>query len=235
MKSTAAANSHALPTTIATFITGFLANLFGTRRRAGNDIRSEFVPGVVVPRDCVLVLDASGSMDMDDWPPTRLDAAKDAAKAFVQRLADEQPDARVGIVAYGTYSQFTRGLTEASRTWAINKAIDSIRDLGATNITAGLRTALQALGRPAGQCQVVLLTDGHHNEGVGPEKVARKLREIAVLESVGIGGRPRDVDERLLKDISSAYPDGSKRYHWIGDRKQLVQHFHKLAGGLKRE
>ena len=56
-------------------------------------------------RDCVLVLDASGSMYLTDWKPSRLGAAQEAAEAFVKRLKEEQPASRVAIVAYGHNAQ----------------------------------------------------------------------------------------------------------------------------------
>jgi len=54
------------------------------------------------PRDCVLVLDRSGSMATDDWKPSRLDGAKAAAQAFAGKLAQEEPLAQVAILSYGS-------------------------------------------------------------------------------------------------------------------------------------
>ena len=48
-------------------------------------------------RKCVLVLDASASMLDSDWKPSRLGAAKEAAKTFCQRLRTEQPNASTAI------------------------------------------------------------------------------------------------------------------------------------------
>jgi Mg-chelatase subunit ChlD len=83
--------------------------------------------------------------------------------------------------------------------------VDGIKTNSYTNITAGLNQALGILKRTtAVTAQVVLLTDGHHNCGRGHEAVAADLRKTAVLETNGIGGSPADVDEALLKSISSA-------------------------------
>ncbi len=114
------------------------------------------------------------------------------------------------------------------------RAVRSISTSGFTNITAGLKAAHGLLKKRPGNNQVVLLTDGHHNMGSSPQHVARQLRDLAVLETTGIGGAPRDVDEKLLKAISSSYPDGTKRYRWIGDCEKLVQHFQTLAGRITR-
>ena len=77
---------------------------------------------------------------------------------------------------------------------------------GTTNITEGLKAAGHLLGRSARACQVVLLSDGYHNTGPKPGPVAERLRQRAVLECVGIGGAPRDVDESLLKSMASGVP-----------------------------
>ena len=41
------------------------------------------------PPNAVLVIDASYSMDETDWKPSRLDAAIEAATAYIERLAAE--------------------------------------------------------------------------------------------------------------------------------------------------
>jgi len=185
-------------------------------------------------RDRVLGIDASGSMSSNDWKPTRLKAAKRAATAFVKRLSSEDPDANVAVVAYGDTASLIVELTPARRLREVARAIDSISGMGHTNITAALEMALDVLGTTQGPGQVVLLTDGCHNTGPDPYATADMLRERAIVECVGIGGGPADVDEELLRYIASSYPDGSKRYRWIGDKERLVQHFHNLAGRIVR-
>ena len=190
-------------------------------------------PGDKDSRDCALVKDASGSMLESDWEPSRLEAAKSAAGTYANRLYLEEPDARIGIVAYGDKAKTISRLTAARRFDDVGRRIDQINCLGSTNMRAGLLAAMRLLEGQRATCQVVLLTDGHNTERC-PLKVAKELKEFAVIECVGIGGNPEDVDEQLLKDIASAYPDGSKRYRWIGDREKLVKHFHSLAGRITR-
>jgi len=185
-------------------------------------------------RACVLVLDASGSMTDTDWKPSRLDAAMDAAKAFARRLSNDEPDALVAVVAYGCSAKTVCRLTRARELSKIHSTIDQIDVMGSTNMKAGMKQALRLLGRYRGRmCQVVMLSDGH-NTGGSPRKVAGELKEFAVVECVGIGGRPDDVDEALLKALASAGSDGEPRYRWIGDKERLVRHFHNLAGRITR-
>ncbi len=47
----------------------------------------------------MLAIDVSGSMAYTDWKPTRLQAALNAANAFIRRLATAEPGARVAIVS----------------------------------------------------------------------------------------------------------------------------------------
>lgn len=183
-------------------------------------------------RDAVLVIDASASMLDKDWIPSRLAAAQQSAIAFVERLAGESPYSSVAIVAYGDKGKLLIPLTQVRKKNKINRAINAITCMGGTNITGGIQIALSLLRRPSGQ--VVLLSDGYHNTGCSPHSIADQLKKRAVVDCIGIGGFPTSVDETLLKYIASIRADGSKRYRWIGDKEQLINHFHNLAGRLSR-
>ena len=140
----------------------------------------------------------------------------------------------MAIVVYGRKANLVCNFTDATRYKTLESAIDSVRIIGSTNINSGLKSALDVLDGSHSDRQVVLLTDGCHNTGPDPRPMSDRLRELAVVECIGIGGTPRDVDEELLKYIASPYPDGTKRYRWIGDKERLVQHFHNLAGRIVR-
>lgn len=186
-------------------------------------------------RDVVLMIDVSVSMDAEDYEPSRLGAAKKAALAFIEQLAQEEPDAHVAVVAYGSDARTVCGLLSVRDLGPIRRAIEGLTTTSATNITAGLREALDLLpSRDAAVGQVIVLSDGHHNSGKKPHAIARELRQRATIECVGIGGSPADVDEKLLRAVASSHPDGTKRYRWIGDGAQLVQHYRRLAGRIAR-
>jgi hypothetical protein len=183
--------------------------------------------------DSALVIDASHSMGDPDWPPTRLEAAKEGAAAYCIRLAHEKPDERVAIIGYGDKGRVFADLTPARDIAALHDAIAQIDYLGGTNILEGLEKASQVLRNSQGASNVVLLSDGH-NTGKCPLPVSRELKSKAVISCVGIGGSPEAVDEELMREIASEYPDGSKRYRWIGDKERLVRHFQELAGRISR-
>ncbi len=206
------------------------AKFFGTCKQPVD----KHIPGTMQHRNSVLIIDASGSMGTTDWKPSRIKAAQQAAVAFVKRLLSEEHDARVAVVAYGDNATLLSDLTPVTMYSKLEESINSIRDMGTTNITAGLEIAWDLLRHSQRTSQVVLLTDGCHNTGSEPKPISDKLKECAIIECIGIGGSPADVDEKLLRYIASSYPDGSKRYRWIGDRERLIQHFHNLAGRIVR-
>ena len=180
-----------------------------------------------------LIIDGSPSMLEPDWPPTRLAAAQEAAAAYVDRLACEDPDASIAIITYSASSRVVCGLTPASDVGTLKRAISRIRVNNYTNIRSGLEAAYTILKNRQQDAQAVLLTDGCHNTGADPRPVANQLKQFTTIECIGIGPRS-EVDEELLRNIASRYPDGTPRYRWIGDREGLVQEFKNLAGRISR-
>ena len=195
-----------------------------------------YPPGTYDPnaRTAVLVIDASTSMDNADWWPSRLAGAKTVAVAYVQRLRAEEPGACLAVVAFGQTAKTICCLVPVRELCLLDHAIHSIDTSARTNMTAGLNSALRAFdGRPANG-HVTLFADGHHNYGDDPRNVAQRLRDIATVECVGIGASPEEVNEPLLMEVASAYPDGSKRYRWIGDQERLVEQAKPLTGRITR-
>ena len=183
-------------------------------------------------RDCVIVLDFSGTMFSSDWKPTRLEGALKAALAYCKRLAEYQPHSRVAIVAYGSDAKLLCPLTTVKDVVRIKSCLNHNSGMGYTNMTSGLEVAYQQVKGSEEKCQVILQTDGFHNSGDSPMNIAERLKEFAIIECVGIAGAPEDVESDLIKKIASSYPDGKPRYRWIGQKDQLVQHFRKLAGRI---
>ena len=82
--------------------------------------------------------------------------------------------------------------------------------------------------------RIIMLTDGEHNTGCSPLSIAASLKnEGVIIDCIGIGGSPADVDEKLLKQIASINPDGSKRYCFIGDQQQLLRKYQSLAQHIR--
>ncbi|MBC8481582.1 MAG: VWA domain-containing protein [Planctomycetes bacterium] len=82
--------------------------------------------------------------------------------------------------------------------------------------------------------RIIMLTDGEHNGSSNPEKVADRLKNAGVIiDCIGIGGTPKDVDEKLLKKIASRNQDGSIRYCFIGDQQTLLRKYETLARHIR--
>ncbi len=118
---------------------------------------------------------------------------------------------------------------------APEKAIESAKKWAAQflGVSGQPVTAQQSEDRVARR--IILLTDGAHNRGGDPRKVAQHLKDRGVsIECVGIGGGPRYVDEACLRAIASKNPDGSPRYWFIGDQEELVEKF-EVLGRIRAE
>ena len=82
--------------------------------------------------------------------------------------------------------------------------------------------------------RIILLTDGEHLSPTSPIAVARKLKALGVtIDCIGIGGSPKAVGEKLLKQIASINPDGSIRYCFIGDKERLLRKYQTLAHHIR--
>jgi len=147
---------------------------------------------------------------------------------------------------------------------SLKNALENARGGCGTNFTAALELAEQMLIHPSGTssdgsllrmlskifCEtgpsetntsytsavkrIILLTDGDHNQGGNPTRIADRLKNSGVvIDCIGIGGSPRDVNETLLRQIASRKPDGSIRYWFIGDQEKLVRTYESLARHIR--
>lgn len=197
----------------------------------------------------ILAFDVSGSMAATDLAPTRLEAAKAAARAFVER----QPDAvRLGVVAFGGNGLLTQEATTDRA--AVLAAIDRLGPEGGTALARGVQTALGAIvGQPVlvdgpgaapgvepqgpdlgyhGSSAIVLLSDGENTGEPDPIELADLASSAGVrIYPVGLG-RPEGtvleidgfqvataLDEPLLREIASR-TDG--RYFAAADEQALA-------------
>jgi len=154
------------------------------------------------PAAVQIVLDRSGSMSGE-----RLDAAKDSIVALVDRL---DPADSLGVVAFDDQVQVllpARTLDGPGRE-AAKHAVAGLNPGGTTNLSAGLLRGLQearrATGDGDGGATLLLLSDGHANQGE---------TDAAVLARVAAGGRDQGIttstvgiglgyDELLLSQIA---------------------------------
>ena len=183
---------------------------------------------------CELLLDASPSMEDDDYPPSRFAAAKQAATRFLETCVEQTPDALVGVIFYSESATVAAPLLPAkAQLQQLRRAIGGGEIDSSTNIGAGLIAAEREFfsAGPEISPTVVLLTDGHSNTGPEPVPIASRLKERGIrLDIIGIGGSPSQVNESELKQMASIL-DGQLRYWFIRDKITLVRKFEALALG----
>lgn len=163
----------------------------------------------------ILAFDVSGSMAADDMKPTRLDAAKSAAIAFVQ----QQPSSvQIGVVTFSEAGFSTQAPTSDKDT--VLAAISRLKVQKGTSIAHGIDAALNAIALSQGRngditsdeppslaatptgapsptpvpkgtytsAVIVLLTDGENTQAPDPIKAAQTAADRGVrVYTVGIG------------------------------------------------
>ena len=179
----------------------------------------------------ILAFDASNSMQATDLEPTRMAAAKTAAKAFI----DAQPSTiKIGVVAFSNGALVTQQPTSDHSEAAA--AIDRLTSAGATSLGQGIFASLSAIaGKPLslpenasaddvanvdigyyGSAAIVLLSDGENTSGPDAEAVAQLASTAGVhIFPIGIGSTEGTVlkidgfnvatalDEQSLQQIAS--------------------------------
>ena len=188
----------------------------------------------------MLVIDVSGSMQATDVLPTRLEAARSAARKLLQQLP---ANAQVGLVSFNSAASLVTPLTGNRDT--VSAALDSLRPNGGTAIGEGISAALEELAKanaatpgtakPPGM--IVLLTDGSSNAGIDPQVAAARAKAAAVpVVTVGVGSRDQPtfvrgqrvdaVDEAALQSIATT--TGGK-YYYAEAAGQLSQIYASLG------
>jgi Ca-activated chloride channel family protein len=130
-----------------------------------------------------ICIDTSGSMASTDVEPTRADAAKAAARAFIEQTP---PGTKIGIIAFSANAGVVQPLSADHA-----QVVQSLDELPLPNGATAIGDALQlaAANLPAhGHRVVILITDGVNNAGTDPAEAARWLGAHHVpVYTVGIG------------------------------------------------
>lgn len=157
----------------------------------------------------VLAFDVSNSMAAADVRPSRLEAAKAAARGFV---AKQPPSVRIAVVAFGGTGLVTQRPTDDRA--AVLAAVARLRPAGDTSLSDGILGGLSAIvGKPVkppsdteqgagagsggaeespigyhGGTAIVLLTDGEDTTGESPSGAAELASAAGVrIEPIGLG------------------------------------------------
>lgn len=179
------------------FILGLIVLLLGLARPQMT-VQLPRVEGTVM-----LAFDVSNSMAADDLQPTRLEAAKEAARAFVE---GQPPTVRIGVVAFGGSGLVVQPPTADQG--AVFAAINRLNTQGGTSLAEGIFTSLNAIAGKAlaieqvdeegtaaelriedySSAVILLITDGENTESPDPLEVAQLAAEAGVrVYPIGIG------------------------------------------------
>jgi Ca-activated chloride channel homolog len=148
----------------------------------------------------VLAIDVSRSMKADDVEPTRLDAARNAAKAFLGEVPEKY---RVGVVSFATRAVVgvvpteDRSLVEASLDTLAPGEGTAIGDAVALSTRVGQpRQADQDSAPPR---SILLISDGSRDGGaVDPQVAARRAKQLKVpVYTVLVGTEDGVIEESL--------------------------------------
>lgn len=179
-----------------------------------------------LPLNVVAVIDRSGSM-----AGGRLEAAQQAAGFLVNQLT---PEDCLGLVAFDHEISTVFASGPVAFKEPLREAIDSLWPRGSTNLSGGLvqggREARRHLG-PDRVNRVIVLTDGHANEGVtDPARLAAmadKLRDEGMfVTTMGVG---LGFDEDVLAAMATA---GGGNFHFIETAEAIPGIFAKELDGL---
>ena len=151
----------------------------------------------------VLVNDVSGSMRADDVAPSRLTAAIDAAKVFIDKTPD---NFRVGLVTFADYAeQLVAPTTDHG---AVESALERMVADGGTAMGDGLARGLQTAQTPVPTedgkgtrklpAVIVLLSDGKNTLGANdPLEVARDSKQAGIpIHAIALGTESGEVVQR---------------------------------------
>jgi Ca-activated chloride channel homolog len=158
----------------------------------------------------ILTIDTSGSMAADDVKPDRMEAAKTAARAFVER---QPPSVQIGVVSFSDNAFMVQSPTTNQD--AVIAAINRLEPQRGTAIGRGIITSLNAIAEqggsegpstnglpqpsptptptavPAGTYApaiVILLTDGENNQWPDPLDVIQTAVQRGIrIYTVGLG------------------------------------------------
>lgn len=201
----------------------------------------------------ILAFDISNSMMADDLEPTRIEAAKAAARTFVE---NQPPTILIGVVAFSNGGLVVQTPTDDQA--AVLATIDRLSPQGGTSLGQGIFTSLNAIAGEAininegsieegiesieiedySSAVIVLLTDGENTEPPDPLEIAQVAAEAGVrIYPVGIGSPEGSIievdgfsiltqlDETTLQQLASLT---NGVYHYAEDEESLQEIYQNI-------
>ncbi len=184
---------------------------------------------VTVPREeatVILAMDVSRSMKATDVSPTRLDAARGAALAFLAHVPEKF---RVGVVSFA--SRAIVGVAPTEDRALVETALDTLAPGEGTAIGDAVALSLQVGQRELAQGEVppprtiLLISDGLRDGGqVEPADAAAEARKQGVPVHTVLVGTPEGVVEETL-------PGGFRRLIRVPPSPETLEQLAAATGG----
>jgi Flp pilus assembly protein TadG len=158
---------------------------------------------IVRPRDIMLVLDFSGSMNEHH----KVDQLKDAVALFFDVLDDNTNQDRVGFARYSTFGELVIPLS--SDYTRVNNEVQKTKANGWTNIGDGMalaRTEFENNARTNATKMMVIMTDGMANKPENRDPHQYVLDEARLANAEGIDlytiSFGSDADKTLMDEVA---------------------------------
>lgn len=215
------------------------------RPQRSNEKAEQWTEGI----DIMIALDVSQSMEIEDFTPNRLSAAKKVAREFIQgRMQD-----RIGLVIFsGDAYSLSPLSTDYKLLYSYLDMIDfSMIDTKGTAIGSALAVSINRMRESVSKSKVcILISDGESNAGNIDPMTSAELaagygikvytilvgREGMVPFGRDLFGRPQmvpnTVDETTMRKIAEV---GSGEFFRASDNKALEQVFKKIDQYEKAE
>lgn len=182
------------------------------------------------PAALLLIIDASGSMDMPRTGPTRIEMAKTAAANAVRALS---PGDEVAVLAFSNGNSWVTRLRRINGDSDINAIVDQISRVkadGVTEMYGALLAGIEELKQSQAETRhVILLSDGEPTTRFDPVEAARRFQTANMtLSTIAIGNA---ADVNLMQKLA----DGGKgKYHYAPSPQDIprltLEETEQLAG-----
>jgi VWFA-related protein len=179
----------------------------------------------------LLVMDVSGSM----WYEGKLEAAQEAARAYVNML---RPEDAVGLLSFNEQFDYVQPITTDRD--AIFFAIDSLVADEDTAMYDALIEATTILAEASGRKAIIVLTDGMDNRSRGElEDVLTGIGPTGLsISTVGLGNPEHQTAHIAGLDVPALQrlaDEAGGQFAYANDQESLTALYERLARGFQSE
>ncbi len=184
--------------------------------------------------DIMMCLDVSGSMQADDLPPNRLEAAKEVLTRFVSGLKTD----RAGLIVFAGRAFTQCPLTadyEILRSFIKQVDFSTVR-IDGTAVGDAILAGINRLEPSAGSKVIILATDGVSNTGLNTMETARMAAAKGIkLYTIGIGkkgGAPMTYTDQFGNKRQAVDRYSGRPLNWEEPDEKTLKEAAAATGGL---